>query len=244
MIATKAKLVDVPALAWTSALAFTRLEGRDRPLRAVLEYFLQLTATLGQQNNGSLFHRGRVVMVGIENRRKPKLRSRLVGSLALLVPLVVVCWAVSPAAGLMVGIIAAMVVLFAPMVPAFIRMLSPETRTAEKAHREALNALPKDRQVYTYTQLARRLTAPAGSAQELLREVLDQQVPPGAAISCIAADQRLIPIYERFGLRQQGDSLAMLTPEPGEGKADSNGIPAEAGAENTDIKRNPPGSNM
>lgn len=244
MKVTKAKLVDVPALAWTSALAFTRLEGRDRPLRAALEYFLQLTATLGQQNNGSLFHHERSVMVGIENRRKSQLRSRLVGSMALLVPMLAVYLVISPVAGPVVGIIAAMVVLFVPMVPAFTRMLGPEARTAERVHQKALNALPEDRLVYTYTQLARRLTAPAGSAQELLREVLDQQVPPGAAISCIAADRRLIPIYERFGLRQQGDSLAMLTPEPSVGAAERNGMTPEAGARDTGTKRNPPGSDM
>lgn len=214
MIAMKARLCDVPALAWTSALAFTRQSGRDRPFRAALEYLIQLTATLGQQINGGLFHKERTVMVGIADQRESQLRSRLIASVVLVLPVLMVSLVVPLLTGSVLASIAGMLLLFGSMGPAIKRMMRSEAREAERVLKRSFAALPDDQPVYTYTQLARRLNASPGSAQQLLAAVLDQEVPQGALVSCIAADRGLIPIYEQFGLYPLEGSLAMLTPEP------------------------------
>jgi hypothetical protein len=213
---TKARLTDVPALAWTSALAFTRIDGVDRPFRAALEYWLQLGATIGLLTGGKLFHQNRVVMVGLVDPRKSQILPGLAGFVPFVIPIVLISVVLPIATGSMIATGVGLLVLFGSLAPALKRMLRPETRQAERILKEAVDTLPKDQMVYTYSLLVRRLEATPGSGQRLLSRVLEEKVPEGARIACIAADHRLVPIYEKFGLRPLQDSLAMLTPETNE----------------------------
>lgn len=213
MTVTKAKLVDVPALAWTSALAFTRDEGIDRPFRAVLEYSLQLAATIGLFSGGSLFHENRIVMVGLADPRKSQLLPGLAGSVAFFIPILLISVVLPVTTGSAAATVVGLLLLFGSLAPALKRMLTSEARRAERILKEAIHALPKDRLVYTYSLLVRRLEAAPGSGQQLLSRVLEEKVEEGALIACVAADRRLVPIYEKYGLRPLQDSLAMLTPE-------------------------------
>jgi hypothetical protein len=213
---TKATLADVPALAWTSALAFTRNDGVDRPFRAALEYSLQLGATLGLLTGGNLFHQNRIVMVGLVDPRKSQILPVLAGFLAFVIPIVLISVVLPVVTGSATATGVGLLLLFGSLAPALKRMLRPETRQAERILKEAIHALPKDQLVYTYSLLVRRLEAAPGSGQQLLSRVLEENVEEGALIACIAADRRLVPIYEKYGLRPLQDSLAMLTPETNE----------------------------
>jgi hypothetical protein len=210
---TKATLADVPALAWTSALAFTRIDGVDRPFRAAMEYSLQLGATIGLLAGGKLFHQNRIVMVGLVDPRKSQILPGLAGFVPFVIPIVLISVVLPIATGSMIATGVGLLLLVGSLAPALKRMLRPETRQAERTLKEAVEALPKDQLLYTYSLLARRLEATPGSGQRLLGRVLEESVPEGAMVACIAVDRRLIPIYEKFGLRPLQESLAMLTPE-------------------------------
>jgi hypothetical protein len=209
----KAKPADAPALAWTLALAFTRLDGVDRPFRAALEYLLQMAAIIGPLTGGRLFHQNRMVMVVLADPRKTQILPGLAGSVVFLIPMVLIMVVLPITTGSWAATGVGLMLLFVSLGPALIRMLKPETRRAERILKETVEALPKDRMVYTYSLLARGLEAAPGSGQQLLARVLEENVPDDALIACVAADRNLIPVYARFGLRPLQDSLAMLTPE-------------------------------
>lgn len=225
-MATKAVLSDVPALAWTSALAFTRHKGRDRTVLAALDYLVHFSQTLAQYAAGSLYHQGRVVMVGIENYRAKYIWARLLGSLPLVAVVLFVMVVLPDPAGEPWVIMVGMLITIALVIHSGASALTPRARQAERSLKAAIRELNPSQPVYIYTQLARRLSAPPGSAQALLGEVLDNHVPDDALVCCTAAEAPLVPVYQRFGLEPIGQSLAMITPEPRRRTGPQTSVPA------------------
>lgn len=88
--------------------------------------------------------------------------------------------------------------------------------TKESALRKRLKSTSEPS--YIFYSLARRTSAPAGSAAALLNKALIQVGACSKAVGCIAHNESLIPYYESLGMSRLGSTHMMLTSHWGETK--------------------------
>lgn len=211
----KAAPRQAPRLAWITAQAFTR--GRPGPGKwpALVAYPVHLIIVTMAIMDGTLYQHEYQATVVVRRRNQAPLKGVLVFG-ALVVAFLLAAFLL--AAG-DVGVLdlLALVLLLILAVVFLISAVSMRSRhgsgTSPASLRKALDGASMGRPAFIFEMLTRSPDARPGVGSELLTQALDELAGDGAVVGCIAANQELIPFYNRFGLQQIGHTQMMINPD-------------------------------
>ena len=208
----KATLGQVPTLAWISAQAFTQRRNGTGKWPALLAYPAHLFTALVTTIDGDLYQDSSQAIVVIKNQQRTPVKGSVVGVLLVFLLFLPAIPAISGETWALTGLLFTFVVV--GVFVASIYSIRPHhgRGASEAALSKAVKEAANGRPAFTFSLLARSLEAPPGAGARLLNEALDEIAGQGAVVGCIAANQELVPFYNRFGLQQIGQTQMMLNP--------------------------------
>ncbi|WP_144662907.1 hypothetical protein [Paenarthrobacter nicotinovorans] len=205
-----AGIADIVPLSWTAALAFTRKDGRDRKLHAVLEWPAHLALVAGHTIVGRAFTDGRRSLVSISQSLDGGRLSALCSAVVVAAQMLLAFVATALLTRTFAAASLAMLIPLLAFAPPATRSMRPGARQA--ARRLTTELASSSEPMWIFTHLSRRLTAPAGSGLQLLLWVMSTGIPRDSRLGCTAEAEALVPLYRRCGLEQLDGTLAMATP--------------------------------
>jgi hypothetical protein len=212
----RARLREIPALAWINAYAFT---GRST-IRALVDYPTSVVCLLCLVGAGVLYTDGRSIaalsLAGGAGAGRHHLRTLAAAGLAvaiILLELAMIGGAItaasgSPAAG-WAGMVVATVVLCASLVPSVVRGLRCNSRHDRAALHELIRTAPSERRVWLLCQVARGPRAAPGEGARLLEQLLREHLDITDEVVCLSAAPALVDYYGRFGFVPTGPTRAL-----------------------------------
>ncbi|POH72517.1 hypothetical protein [Arthrobacter glacialis] len=208
----KATLGQVPTLAWISAQAFTQRRKGTGKWPALLAYPAHLFTALVMTVDGVLYQDSSEAIVVVKDQRRTSVKGIVVGAALVFMLFLPALPAITGDFRAFPGLLFTVIVVGALFASIFSILPNHGRGASEAALSKAVKAAANGRQAFTFSLLARSLEAQPGAGAKLLNEAVDELAGQGAVVGCIAANQELIPFYNRFGLQQIGQTQMMLNP--------------------------------
>lgn len=208
----KATLGQVPTLAWISAQAFTRRHHSAAKWPALLAYPAHLFTALVMTVDGDLYQDSSEAVVAVKNQHRTPLKGSVVGVLLVFLLFLPALPSISGETWALAGLLFTVVAVGALVASIYSIRPNHGPGTSGVALSKAIKSAANGKPAFTFSLLARSPQAQPGAGARLLNEALDELAGQGAIVGCIAANQELIPFYNRFGLQQIGQTQMMLNP--------------------------------